>query len=110
MSMRFTTEADWDDKGRYKSLVFHFWLTLYPDGDMKLSRGEPSVERTGRKMKMELRVPKAVFQTPELKATVTIADPGDTTYKIDAEAAAEALRASLGVDVDVRVIPPTGVE
>lgn len=88
------------------NLVFHFWLVLYPDGDMKMSRGEPSVERTGRKMKMELAVPKAVFKTPELKATVTIADPGENEMHIDVAAASEALRQTLGMDVDVRIVVP----
>lgn len=104
--MRYTLETDYEQGKGYASLTFHFWLTLYPDGDIKLSRGEPNVERTGRKMKMELKVPKAVFKTPELKATVTIADPGENAMHIDVAAASEALRQTLGMDVDVRIVVP----
>lgn len=106
MSMRYTVESDYDKAKGYQTLTFHFWLTLYPDGDMKMSRGEPNVERTGRKMKIELKVPKAVFKTPELKAIVTVADPGDCPIQIDTEAAASALKAALGVDIDLHVEQP----
>jgi hypothetical protein len=57
-------------------------------------------------MKLSVTLPKKLWSTPTLKATIKIDDPG-TPIEISAsavETAAEAIKEALGVDIDLRVV------
>lgn len=81
-------------------------LIFTADGDVRMTRGEPSLGRHERSMGLTVRVPLAIFRTPALRATIHVADPGGHLPAVDVSAVSEALRGALGVDVDLVVIPP----
>jgi hypothetical protein len=85
-----------------------FWLIFDSSGGVRITRGEPALSRNERGMAMIVKVPHSLFQTPALRATMTIEAPEPHVPPIDLTAAADALKRSLGCDVDVRIIEPEG--
>lgn len=91
---------------------FEFWLTLTKPGvhrphrppPPKATQKQPALGPDERAMKMKISVPRAVFQTPSLSATVQVSEPNTEAVHIDADAASEALKEVLGCDVRVEVI------
>jgi hypothetical protein len=90
------------------NLIFHFWLIFSSDGSMRMSRTEPACSRDEHRMKLQAILPKSLWKTPSLSATIELSDPGAPPLNIDVTAAQEALRTALGVDVDVRVVSREG--
>lgn len=99
--MSARTSTRWNDRIEYS-----FWLVFGEDGTMRFTRTEPNAGRGERKMKAAAVLPRSLFKTPELKLTIGVADPGNDAFTIDIQAASEALRATLGVDVDLRIESP----
>lgn len=89
---------------RDKSITYGFWLIFDDRGGMRFARQNPNVGRDERAMFMEATLPRSLFTTPQLRATISVADPGEVPPKIDIAAASEALRQALGVDIDLKVI------
>jgi hypothetical protein len=86
---------------------FEFWLVFGADGSMRMSRGAPSLARGERGMSCVAKLPASLFKTPELRAEITIpAEDAPSAFQIDVEAAGEALRQVVGVDIDLRVNGP----
>ena len=85
---------------------YSFWLVMDVEGGMRFSRGEPDAKRNERKMKCSATLPKALFRTPELKATITVDGHQSSVFEIDVQAASEALATAIGCDVDLRVERP----
>lgn len=85
------------------TLVFEFWLTFDADGNMSMTRNRPRPHPGERAMRCETRLPKALFKTPELSATITIAEPSNGPIQIDIAAGEAALKQALGVDVVMTV-------
>lgn len=90
---------------------FEFWLTLEPPNGSRfqppaprVTKGQPSLKGQERSMKLMLEVPKKVFETPSLSATVRIAEPNVDTVHVDTEAASEALKQAIGCDVYLSVV------
>jgi len=83
-----------------------FWLVFDSTGGVRLTRGVPSLSRNERGMAMTVKLPHTLFKTPSLRATMTIEAPEPVVPPIDLTAAAEALKQSLGVDVDIRLQEP----
>jgi hypothetical protein len=81
-----------------------FWLVFDSLGGVRLTRGEPDLNRIERGMAMSVKLPFALFQTPSLRASMTIEAPEPVVPPIDLTAAAAALKSSLGVDIDVQVM------
>lgn len=92
---------------RNDRIDYSFWLVFGDDGSMRFARTEPTATRGERKMKCSTTLPRSLFRTPELKATISVSDAGSHTFDIDVNAAADALRAIIGCDVDLRVESPT---
>lgn len=88
-----------------EEIVFGFWLVFDRSGQIRLARTEPSLDRDERSMYCEVTLPRALWRTPQLRATISIADPGPESRKIDIAAAGDALRGALGCDVDFRIMP-----
>lgn len=91
---------------RMDRIDYGFWLVFGSDGSMRFTRTEPSIERKERKMSCSVTLPTSLFKTPELKATLVISDPGQPAFNIDIDAASQALKGALGVDIDFRVETP----
>ena len=95
---------------------YTFWITFdappkhypYKTPVPKITKGEPSVGRNQRAMKVVAELPATLFQTPTLTASIGVSgDVPMTAAQIDTETASEALKAALGVDIDLRVVKPT---
>lgn len=97
MSARTSTIRD-------KSITYGFWLIFDSAGGMRLARQRPNAGRAERAMFMEATLPRALFSTPDLRGTITVADPLDAPISIDVAAASEALSQALGVDIDLKVV------
>lgn len=85
-------------------IEYGFWLVFGSDGSVSSSRMEPGVGRGQRAIKCTAVLPLALFETPELRATITVAAPVAGPILIDTVAAAEALKTALGVDVGIKVV------
>jgi len=81
-----------------------FWLVFSHDGGVRLTRGTPSLDRNERGMQLNVKLPHALFRTPSLRASLVIDAPEPVVPNIDLTAAAEALKASLGVDIDLKIV------
>jgi len=81
-----------------------FWLAFDSSGGVRLTRGSPSLSRNERGMQLNVKLPHALFRTPSLRASLVIDAPEPVVPNIDLTAAAEALKASLGVDIDLKIV------
>ena len=85
------------------SIEYSFWLVFADDGAMRFARTQPSIGRGERAMACTATLPLSLFRVPELRATIAIDDPAGGAFKIDVEAASEALKAVVGCDIDLTV-------
>ena len=92
---------------RADHIEYSFWLVFASDGSVRFLRGEPNIGRHERAMACTARLPLSLFRTPTLKATIGVAGPEPGAFAVDVKAASEALSWSLGVDVDLQVLPAT---
>ena len=93
---RFTREG-------IKHLRYEVWLALSSDGSVSLTKNPPGLAPNERRMQLRIEVPASVFDTPELKATVSM--NGQPQEVIPAEIEADVARAleSAGMAVNVSV-------
>lgn len=91
---------------RATEISYVFWLVFDAAGGMRFSRGEPPLKRGERAMSCSAVLPKALFQTPELKAKIAVNETIPPTLKIDVAAASEALKQVVGCDIELRVERP----
>ena len=101
MSKMTTTKGD--------AMDFPFWLIFSSGGNVRLTRTRPSLSRDERAMACNALIPKALFRSPELRATFTIDYDGAPNFDIDVQAASEALKQAIGVDIDLRVNAPEDI-
>lgn len=86
---------------------FVFWLVFDKHGKIRQTMREPDVGRDERKMHVTADLPKSLWSSPELKATIRVTeDNREPKFEIDLAAAGDALRGALGVDIDMRIVPP----
>lgn len=89
---------------------FTFWLVFNKNGHIRQTIREPDVSRDERKMLMQVDLPKSLWSSPALKASVRVTDDEhEPKFVLDLTAAGDALRSALGVDVDVQIVPPAPV-
>lgn len=87
--------------------AFDFWLVFSSIGRVRQTVREPDVACDERKMFVRALLPKSLWSSPSLRATITVTDDNhEPKFEIDLTAAGDALRSALGVDIDVRVVPP----
>ena len=72
-----------------------------------MTRNKPLISRSERAMAVIARLPKSLFSTPTLSATLTLTDEGAGVIVVNLEAANAALKQALGVDIDLRITPTT---
>ena len=99
-------------------IALDFWLIIkrgdkrdnWPghryDPSVRVRAGEPDLAKNERAIRMELTVPTAIFETPQLHALISIADPEQQPATIDVTAAAEAVKQAIGMDVEITVKGP----
>lgn len=88
-------------------IEYGYWLVFGADGALRFTRTEPTTSRGERAMSCVATLPRSLFKTPELRATLTVADTGAPAIEIDVNAAAAALSQVVGCFVQVEVIDPT---
>ncbi len=88
---------------RQDTIDYTFWLVFDATGGMRFTRTEPTAGRGERKMQCATTLPRSLFSTPNLKATITVDQAAGAVFDIDVTAAADALRGVVGCDVDLRV-------
>ncbi|HEV2079422.1 MAG TPA: hypothetical protein VGR19_05945 [Allosphingosinicella sp.] len=91
---------------RSDHIEYALWLAFSEDGTVKMSRGQPSLGRDERAMALSVKVPLTLFNTPQLRANIEVADPGHPIPTIDLSAASSALRNVVGCDVEVTITTP----
>ncbi len=89
------------------------WLTIHP-GDpanwnrrpgVRLTAGEPALNRRERAINVRMTLPMALFETPSIIARIDVAEPL-TAVTIDASAVAQAVKSAIGMDIDLRIVEP----
>lgn len=85
-------------------IEYTFWLVFDDQGGMRMARGRPGTNRNERAMEITARLPRSLFRTPELRATIKIDEAASMDFNLNVEAASDALKAALGVDLDLQVI------
>lgn len=90
-------------------IVFSFWLSFDPDGGVKLTRESPNLSARQRAMRVEARLPKALWNIPTLSAEIAVPDPGQPdAIAARIEQFAEQLKTAVGCDVVLTVKPTEG--
>jgi hypothetical protein len=95
---------------RYSSVTaakidYSFWLVFDDAGGMRFSRGEPALARNERAMSCRTILPRALFRTPTLRATINVTEGGETAFALDVSAVSDALKQAIGCDVDLKILP-----
>ena len=88
---------------RGDEIEYSFWLVFDSSGGVRMSRGKPTVSRDERSVRLTAALPTSLFKTPELAARITVPGQPCEPIQIDIELAREALKAALGVDVDIQI-------
>lgn len=84
--------------------IFEGVLNVHPDKGCKLTaRESKSVAAGSRNISLTINLPKSLFETPQISATVTVSDEQAHALTIDTEAAADALQAVIGAQIKVEV-------
>jgi hypothetical protein len=91
---------------RSESVEYSLWLAFDERGGLRMTRTQPALDRNERALALILTVPRSIFATPQLRATITIDDPGIPRPTIDVAAAAAALREVIGCDIEICVVAP----
>lgn len=92
------------------TIEYEFWLIAAHNGDIRLTKREPnSLGRDERAMRCCMRLPESLFLVPTLSASIVVEDaPGrQLDFEAVSEAVGDALKQSVGVDVDLRIVPPS---
>lgn len=85
---------------------FDFWLVFNSNGKIRQTVREPDVSRDERKMFVKAVLPKSLWSSPALRATINVTDDNhEPKFELDLTAAGDALRGALGVDIDMKVVP-----
>lgn len=71
---------------------------------MRVTKTEPDLSRNERAMFMQVSLPKALFEIPTLRASVSVDDQGAPA--LDVKAIGEAVKLATGLDIDVKISSP----
>lgn len=94
---RQTTETKTD-------IAFSLWLIFARSGTVRATRTAPNLDRGERAMALSIVLPKSLWSTPALRATIEVPEVSAPPPTVDIRAAADALKTVLGVDIDVRLV------
>lgn len=88
---------------RSNEIEYSMWLVFDEDGGVRLTRAEPALGRNERGMAVNAKLPRSLWRTPQLSATIAIAGGEVPRPTIDISAAESALKSVLGVDIDLQI-------
>jgi len=86
------------------------WLTINARGSVKLTKNEPKLLAMGVneiKMKLEFRLPDALFKRPSLEAQITMPEGLVVEEVIKSETllnAEDAIKSATGLDIKINVV------
>jgi len=87
-------------------VIYSLWLTFSQDGNVRLNRESPRFSPDERAMRVEVRLPKSLWNIPQLSAEITVPDPGQPgAIAARIEQFAEQLKTAVGCDVVLTVKP-----
>ena len=95
---------------------YEFWLVFekpapgisHRPSAPRCVKGTPDVNANQRAMKVKATLPRAIFETPSLSATLKVSgDSPMTQADIDLDVATEALKMALGCDVILEIQEPS---
>lgn len=94
--------------GRYSFRYQDHWkvglyLIFNAEGDVRMSRGYPSMSGNERALSITMKVPHSLFKVPQLSATITLGEKEVPDTEIDIAAAEAALTEALGARVELIV-------
>ena len=84
-------------------IVYPLWLIFDDRGNVRATRSRSGLNRNERAVSLTVTLPTSLFKLPELRASIIVPDGGTEFPPIDINAAADALRAVVGCDIDMRV-------
>lgn len=84
-------------------IEYSYWLIFDASGGMRMTRGTPDITRAERAVEMTASLPKALFHTPTLRATLSVSGDAVKAPAVDIQATQDALRSILGVEIDLTV-------
>ena len=85
-------------------IIYALWLTFDRDGGVRLNRESPSLSPDQRAMRLEVRLPKALWNIPHLSAEIAVPDPGQpTAIAARIEQFADQIKSAVGCDVVLTV-------
>src|ERR1044072_8597923 len=88
-----------------QSLTYEFWLVFDINGNMRMTRNEPGTDRNERAMRLKATLPLSLWREPRLQGNITVTEtPEGHRTEIDIRAAGDALKAALGVDIDLKAM------
>lgn len=85
------------------SITYSFWLAFDENGGLSMSRAEPGIGPRDRTMSLQLKVPRSIFHTPTLTATITLQGSDAPRPVIDVQASEAALKEATGFDVQLTI-------
>lgn len=87
----------------FKSDELHYsaWLVADSAGGLKMTRGEPTTGRGEIAVQLTVKVPKALFRKPLLKAVVTVPPMSGVSEESAIRAVADVIQQGCGYMVDV---------
>ena len=85
-------------------IEYTFVIVFGDCGEVRLTREQPRLGSRERAMSIIAKLPTSLFKTPTLRGSIAIADPAAPPLQIDLQAAAEALRQSIGCEVELHVV------
>ncbi len=88
------------------TVEYGFWLVFEEAGSVRMTRTEPNLDRSERSMFVQATLPRSLWRTPSLRATIGVKPGPEGGFNVNLEIASEALRSALGVDIDLQVIAP----
>lgn len=89
------------------TMTFGLYLILAKDGGARMTRTAPQLARDERSMYLDVKIPTKIFETPTLRAEISIPEP-EARPEINIAAASAALSEALGVDIVLTVHQPEG--
>ena len=89
-------------------IFYSLWLTFDQAGTVRLNRESPRLSPAERAMRVEVRLPKALWNIPQLSAEIVVPNPGQPgAIAARIEQFADQLKTAVGCDV-VLTVKPTG--
>ena len=89
--------------GDAKTLRMSMWLVFNPEGNIRLTRDEPSISAKERAMQLTLNVPRSIFKTPSLRGEITLNDQNFDQHIAQIATDAASVLGITGLELELHV-------